>query len=359
MDKECELISLGHLSPAGCSLKTMAQTITIRGSGIAACCCAFLLQTAGLRVRLLETQRPQLPAIMLSGTAVSLIRDVFDSPALLTDSEVHRIESRVVAWGPNAVPLALDHSAIVISEKLMLESIRSRFAIEPSKEESDADWTIIASQPLPEAINEHRFGSRTGSVARVELTKQAAAACWIESLPAGWLFLIADGPCSGWLLAIGDSIELLLDQSSVIHKHVAEWTTSSREVPAYPRIASPLFASRSLLCGTAATAFDPICGDGTAQAIRQAILCAAVTRAVVERGEDVHGVLAHYDSRILAAFQRHLMLCLDFYGRGHNTAWWREECDALKRGIEWCGTKLTGAGGFRYRLAGFELQAIP
>jgi 2-polyprenyl-6-methoxyphenol hydroxylase-like FAD-dependent oxidoreductase len=336
-----------------------AQTITIRGSGIAACCCAFLLQKAGLRIRWLETHRPQLPAIMLSSTAVSLIRDIFDSPGLFADPDVHKIDSRVVAWGPNATPMVLDHSAIVISEQRLLESIRARFAIESAPEATVADWTIIASQPLPEGIDEHRFGARTGSVARVDLTEHAAPSCWIESLDAGWLFLIADGQRSGWLLAIGESIEWLLDQSSVIRERIASWSASTRGVPAYPRIAAPLWASRSLLCGTAAMAFDPICGDGTAHAIRQAILCAAVTRAVVGAGEDVQHVLAHYESRLWAAFRRHLMLCVDFYSRGQPTPWWQEECAALRRGIDWCDTKLSTTSGFRYRLVGFDIQAIP
>ena len=34
-----------------------------------------------------------------------------------------------------------------------------------------------------------------------------------------------------------------------------------------------------LACGTAAMAFDPLCGDGTAHAIREAILASAVIRA--------------------------------------------------------------------------------
>jgi len=40
-----------------------------------------------------------------------------------------------------------------------------------------------------------------------------------------------------------------------------------------------------LACGTAAVAFDPICGDGTAQAMREAILGCAVITAIGEGGD--------------------------------------------------------------------------
>ena len=88
----------------------------------------------------------------------------------------------------------------------------------------------------------------------------------------------------GWLLAVGAPAEALLAKSRVIAHEIAEMGASSGEFPAYARIASPLCAPGWLACGTAAMAFDPICGDGTAHAIREAILASAVIRALANGG---------------------------------------------------------------------------
>jgi hypothetical protein len=102
-------------------------------------------------------------------------------------------------------------------------------------------------------------------------------------------------------------------------------------------------------------AFDPICGDGTAHAIREAILGAAVIRSV-DNGGDTASLLAHYESRMTAAFRKHLEMCTDFYQSGGNGAWWQGETAALRRGIAWCDAKLGPNPAFEYRLQGFELH---
>ena len=108
---------------------------------------------------------------------------------------------------------------------------------------------------------------------------------------------------------------------------------------------------------TAAMAFDPICGDGTAHAIREAILASAVIRALTDGGSTDH-LLSHYEARLTAGFQRHLMLCRQFYLRGGTGALWRSELDAIDRGIQWADATLAKHVSFRYQLRGFELEAV-
>jgi flavin-dependent dehydrogenase len=133
--------------------------------------------------------------------------------------------------------------------------------------------------------------------------------------------------------------------------------SGSSEFPAYARIASPLCAPGWLACGTAAMAFDPICGDGTAHAIREAILASAVIRAIAKDG-DLDDLLLHYEARLTAGFRRHLMLCRQFYLSGGTGTLWRAELDAIDRGIQWCDAKLGAHASFRYQLRGFELEAV-
>ena len=103
--------------------------------------------------------------------------------------------------------------------------------------------------------------------------------------------------------------------------------------------------------------FDPLCGDGTGHATREAILGAAVVHAVSD-GANVDHVTAHYRSRLLAGFKRHLGVCREFYTAGQCGPWWQKELEELHRGLEWCGNELAGTAGFTYRLNGFALEPI-
>jgi hypothetical protein len=316
--------------------------VIIRGDGVAAYCCAHLLNKAGFAVDLQPVARPRLPVILLGDQALALIRDIFDRPSLFEDAP--RIRKRVVAWGIGASAIEVEHSALVVSEEVLLDGIRPKLA-EGNRE---CDWTIFAVRPLPEPSAEHWFGSRMASAAPVTLTDGSnGATCWIESLEDGWLFLTP-----GWLLAVGAPAEALLAKSRIIAPEIAQAGASSGEFPAYARIASPLGGAGWLACGTAAMAFDPICGDGTAHAVREAVLAAAVVRAMMDGGSQDE-LLAHYEARLTAGFQRHLMLCRQFYEPLQ-----RSELDAIDRGIQWCSGALANHARFRYQLRGFELEAV-
>src|SRR6185503_4759361 len=314
-------------------------SITIQGDGVAACCSAFLLKRAGNRVSLNPTNRSRVPAIMLSDAALELIRDVFGNPDLLRGA--HRIRKRVVAWGRDATPKVLEHSAAVVSEQTLLEALLDGNDFDVDACERHAQWRILASRPVPKPAVEYRFGSRFTSAAKVKVRDGFDfGSCWIESLENGWLFLIPDSSESAWLLSVGQTPESLLDSSWLIAKEIAGCQVQGNPFPSAPSIIAPLAGqcvdgSGWLACGTAAMGFDPICGDGTAHAIREAILAAAVVGAAA-KGEKTEQLLTHYSSRLLAGFARHLRLCGNFYSSGYGGAWWDSELNRVEEGIEWC-----------------------
>ena len=328
--------------------------VLIRGGGVAAFCCAYLLNKAGFRIDLEPVDRPRLPVILLGEQAIALIRDIFEQPGLF--AALPRIRKRIVAWGqngawgPDSKPVAVEHSAVVVSEEMLLDAIRP--ALIPT-ESQEASWTILAAPPLPARAIEHRFGSRTASAQQVTLKEGSDPhACWIESLDHGWLFLVP-----GWLLSVGAPADALLAKSRVIASEITNVAGSSREFPAFARIASPLCAPGWLACGTAAMAFDPICGDGTAHAIREAILASAVIRGLAGGGSSDE-LLAHYEARLTAGFRRHLILCRQFYSSGGKGELWTRELGAIDRGIQWADAKLGAHANFRYQLRGFELEPV-
>lgn len=295
-----------------------------------------------------SVDRPRLPVILLGEQALALLRDIFNQPDLFHSAR--RIRRRVVAWGREAEPVSLEHSAITISEEMLLDAIRPDLS---GAGDRDAAWAISATRPLPESTSEQAFGTRTASVAPVVLqTTSTAETCWIESVDEGWLFLTPE-----WLLAVGASADALLARSRVIAPEIGDRGPSRATFPAYARITSPLAGAGWLACGSAAMAFDPICGDGTAHALREAILACAVIRAIADGGP-AEELLLHYQMRLTAGFERHLMLCRQFYQSGGTAPLWREELAGIDRGMEWCNTELGRHTGFRYQLRGLELEAV-
>jgi hypothetical protein len=327
-------------------------SVAIRGDGVAAYCCAHLLHDAGFRVALERHDRPRVPAIMLSDAAVALIRDVFARPSLFFG--LPRIEQRCVVWGNSASPASLPHSAVVVSENFLLESLQGDFTRDV---DGSSDFTIYTSRPTPPVALEQRFGSQRASAAQVALRDRAdLSACWIESLEEGWLFLIPNATESTWLLAVGASPEALLEQSRAIAPRVSLLASRSGEFSTCPRILSPLCGDRWLACGTVALGFDPICGDGTAHAIREAVLASAVIRAIAGGG-DAPSLFSHYETLLTAGMRRHLALCAGFYRTGGSGPWWQAEAESLEEGHRWCTSKLAGVAQPRYQLKGFELIA--
>jgi hypothetical protein len=289
---------------------------------------------------------------MLGEAAQALIREIFGREQLFRDLPV--IRRRIVQWGRNASPVELDHSAVVVSEEFLLENLGPA---PPMTAAADLDWTICASRPLPATAAEHRFGSRMASAMQVELKTTAETdSCWIESVEDGWLFLIANAPGSGWLLSVGLYPDQLAGKSRIIREQIALYRPPAAQFGASPRIVAPLGEPGWIACGTAAMAFDPICGDGTAHAVREAILAAAVIGAAA-RGDDAAQLLAHYEARLTAGFRRHLAHCLQYYA-SRSGPWWESEARSVTQGLDWCDDRLSRHSTFRYRLNGFELQAL-
>lgn len=334
----------------------MSVPVLVRGDGVAAACCALFLATNDSHVSVVMTGRPKLSAVLLSEATQTLLMNLFADRTLFQG--LPRISKRVVAWGPKSQPIVLPHSALVISEQSLLERLWARVQQTTEEARNTPVWEIISSSIEAPARDEKRFGSRIAFVGHVRLKASAdRAACWVESLDAGWLFLFPLDAAHACLIAVGGPATSLIVQSRLIAAQVETPIVSTGEFPAYPRILSELSGSGWLACGTAAMAFDPLCGEGVANAAREAILACAVVRAAL-RGCDVDSLLIHYNSRLLQGFLRHLQVCEHFYTTGGAGPFWSAEVQLLRQGIGWLRERLNAQPAPRYRLAGFELLPI-
>lgn len=328
---------------------------------------AHLMQRAGFAFMREPGLRRPVPVIMLSDAALSLLRDVFGNAALFADKP--RIERRIVRWGsPEAV--AMPHGAVIVSEDDLSDVLdmfprgnkpkassakpdRAKLNIQQSND-FNADFAIHAMPPFPEG-EMLRFGERLSATARVTLKADAPArTCWIEAVGAGWLFLIPDGYGQAWLLAVGGAPQALAQSAPLIGPLIESLEPAGGQFDTSPRMLAKLAGDGWLACGTAAIAFDPICGDGTAQAAREGILAAGVIGALA-RGEEPSDLATHYHSLLLASLRRHLQLSLPFYANGGAGPWWHEQYAAAREGYDRTTALLSRLPEPRFALHGFDL----
>jgi hypothetical protein len=332
----------------------MEIEVHIEGDGVAAACCAQLFSGSGQPFSSSRVVRPKLGAVLLSRQTVALLAGIFPSADLV--SVGHPIHKRVVAWGPAAEPITLPHSALVISETDLLA--RLWVQVRTPAQSPAGEWKFLSGGAS--GLQQQAFGTRVASVARAVLNRDVdQSACWIESVDSGWIFLLPRGENeSATLIAVGETPGAPLGQSRIIAGLIGALEGPAAEFPAYPRIADPLCGDGWLACGAAAIGFDPLCGEGTGNAARQAYLATAII-AALRKGEPVEDLLAHYTSRQMHAFLRHLQICLGFYQSAGLGAFWQSEAALLQQGIEWAWRVLRDqAKPPTHRLVGRHLEPI-
>ncbi len=341
----------------------MLNAITIQGDGVAACCCARLLSNRGLPIDIERAARPNLPSLLVSTSTQNLMTDVFADRSLFAGFPL--IRNRTVLWHNQQKALTVAHSGVVAAESVLLERLWAKLEtsqlnnVETNVE--SPQWLVLSSKNSAKGDAQH-FGSRMAIASTVNLNAETdTETCWMEALDHGWLFLLPTSGQHGSLISVGDSADSLLGKSRLIAAEVSSIQSSSHGFAAYPRVLDPLCGSGWLACGTNAMGFDPICGEGAGNAIREAILVSAALGALAE-GADSGQVLDHYSTRLLGGFLKHLHLCKNFYSSGAERAWWNHELSCLEEGIHWTEQKLVSAlqiqSAPRFRLVGFDLQQI-
>ncbi len=293
------------------------------------------------------------PALLLSDKALGLIADIFGAGAVL--SGLSRITRRVVLWGKGEATI-LPHNAVAATQADLHAAIPlSCDSINPPEAPI---FTLHAGPLPPEAGSLLQFGHRPASACRVMLSEKTDhAAVFIEAVSAGWLFLIPSGEGQGWLLGVGGGVEDLVSESRLIAAQVQGLGAATAHFETAPRILPRLAGEGWLALGSFALAFDPICGDGSAQSLRGGILAAAVVEAALASHADQPALFAHYQAMLIAAMRRHLQISAQFYASGGDGPWWREQLAATAQGYDWCTRQLAACPEPRFILRGFALHA--
>lgn len=334
-------------------MSAAAATVLIRGDGVSVATAVRLLHGEGIElVGAGESVSSPVPLVMLSEAALALLRDLFGRPDLF-DGRVP-ITRRIVAWGGSELAI-MPHRAVVVSGA----ELAAELSLPPlAAPDGDVFFTLRGAPPFPDGVLRH-FGRRAATAAAVDLAPRAdGQACHVEAIESGWLFLIPCGEGKAWLLGVGDTLDALLGQSRLVATQVGNLGAIAARFETAPRMLESLTGHDWLACGTRAIAFDPICGDGTAQAARESVLAAAVIAGIREDGDGGAGraaLLGHYQSMLLAAMRRHLQISLPFYRSGGGSPWWREQAAAVAEGYAWCTARLATMPEPRFVLRGTRL----
>jgi hypothetical protein len=335
----------------------MTARIAIHGQGIAACCCATLLREQQSTIVPAQTSRPKLPAVLISNGTQALLGEIFQNEKLFDG--LPKIRKRVVAWN-GAKAETFPHSAVIVGDQAIGERLQARVPASTSDGPDEAEWNVFTSKGSEELAPELRFGSRVAGVTEVRLRESAEKdACWAESVESGWLFLIAIGNEKGLLICTGGEPASLLKASRLVCEQIERLNgePEAAQFAAYPRTLSKLHGGDWIACGTAAMSFDPLSGEGTGAAVRQAILAAATARALL-RGDDADEVLAEFSLRMRLGFLRHLEMCRTFYQVNNRAPFWSKELAMLDDGVSWARKEIGEQSAPRYRLVDFDLVRL-
>lgn len=327
--------------------------VRLAGAGLGVACAGHLLRQAGHRTVVHDAaSRSGVPALLLSDAALALMADVFGQSDIVAGFP--RITRRIVLWGSDT-PSVMPHGGVVASQTDVQILVPPATVL--AHDDARPAFTIHAGQPPVEAGPLMQFGHRMASACPILLTRQAdRAAVYVEAVAQGWLFLIPAGGDGGWLLSVGGEADTLLGESRLIADQLAHLGKAGSRFETAPRLLPRLASDGWLALGSGALGFDPICGDGSAQSLREAILASAAIDAALARPEQTDDLLAHYQAMLLAAMRRHVQISANFYASGGTSPWWRDQLAATARGYEWCTRQLAACPEPRFMLRGFALH---
>ena len=329
--------------------------IRVLGGGPAALASTLVLGNHGIEVSLIRRPVAYGPTVLLNDVTIRLLQELFGCEAALW-SQGQIIRGRLVSWSNAADDAELvKESGLAIRasslHRLLEEALRSGVSgdrlhiLEPEETmaRDDSNWTVEARG----RSTNHRgrvlnVGERVALTCEARIDRTAdPSLCAVESLENGWLFLLPLGQQRVALQAVipkrphdcEQTFDELLSQSRLIARHIRAVTGNPKMQVCAPRFTWQPACSGWLATGDAALSFDPICGDGSGQAIRCGLLAAAVIHAI-QHGEPEEACLAHYRRRLARAFWVHLKGTTSFYAMARTNGPWRPEIDAAVRAIE-------------------------
>jgi hypothetical protein len=353
------------------------RAVQILGAGAAALAVARGFAHHGIEASVaIGPTRPG-PELLLNWATLELLHDLFGcKAALLREGSVTR--GRLVSWAAVNPELVVEPGLIVSANSLYqilfnaLKSCEGSYLVQFTEAphlgfNTHAMWTVDArgrgaGNPGKLMV----IGERTAICSKARLSTQAdSSLSAVEATEHGWLFLLPRGGKRAVVQAVvpqssecaDDNLGMLLAESKLINQFVAALDGEPYVLPSAPQFRPELARPGWVAAGDAALCFDPLCGDGTGQALRSGLLAAAVIEAI-ERGQPEEACLLHYLYRLRRAMRAHLKATILFYENAPSENTWRREIEKANQALGRIAhdeLDRNTQGGSRYRLECFSL----
>lgn len=361
----------------------ISRTVLVLGQGVAAICVARLLTLRGWQVQLRgHPLTRSSPRIILNAITTKLLSELFEIHAadFLTKYGAISIESRAIAQGNRGSVEVLPHHGISITALNLANALRDQPMLAPplinARHEKDFSfshediaahgWVIDARGKAASPDRRLSLGQRRAIVTDVELADNTPhGRCWMETTPTGWMFLLPGDIGQGTLQIVVPNLpcdalsvaKKSLASSSLISRFVTRLLNSPTVLEAAPSMSLSIGTEGFIRIGDAAISFDPICGDGTGNAVRSAILASAVLDAVAS-GVSCDQGLRYYRWRLMQTFVHHIQFCDSFYRQAFSSAAWASELrEASEAGFS-ISSELSHSGEPEFRLKGLDLVPV-
>jgi flavin-dependent dehydrogenase len=152
----------------------------------------------------------------------------------------------------------------------------------------------------------------------------------------------------------GAQLEAMLAETRLIAPLLRETPRAPAVARAAPRLRDELCRPGWIAVGDEALSLDPLCGDGTGYALREAIVAAAVVRRI-DDGLPAAEALDHYRTRLQRTLAAHLRGCVAFYRDAPFAGAWETELAAMERGRRALENAVAARPEATLHLRGFEL----
>jgi 2-polyprenyl-6-methoxyphenol hydroxylase-like FAD-dependent oxidoreductase len=323
--------------------------VMIAGGGPAACAAVLALRRRGVAVRLVDTADRPSPPLVLNEAAVELLVDLSGGAAWL--DQAHQLRRRVVRWGDEPARTVLEPAislpGAMLRQRLMEIARRQLGGTDRIEYDADArqmneSWSLYAAPgAAPSATTVERFGRRVMLFTEVPLARGAdPTTCWMEGCRGAWVFLAPLAARRAVLQAAlpqqpsgdpADALAAVVATTRDVARLIEGCDGDVQVHPTAPTLYRPLGGPRWLAIGHAAMSLDPVCGDGTAQALRSGLLAAAIVVAS-RHGRAPDDLIEHYHRRVMRTFAAHLDACARIYDRTIFVAGWEDEIAMARHG---------------------------
>ncbi|QFQ97567.1 hypothetical protein F9278_16600 [Streptomyces phaeolivaceus] len=347
--------------------------VAIAGSGLAELTCARLLLARGHRVR--PAPPPAGPAfrpLLLTGPALDLLGSLWGD-------ELPRggwwLTHRQVRWGAGERSPRFPQRAYAVDGAALAARMRELLDLgdgraEPPGSGEPPEWTVTAdaaSGAVPGGSVLRQCGRRTllagtaplrrggdRTTARLDCTELG----WLQLTPLGGDHCLVQAMVPGPAADPAGLLARVLAESPLAAllsrpPRTAVAPAAAPRVHLAPAVppGAPRAGGGRLVVGAGALRQDPLSGTGTAQALRTAILAAAVIDAAA-RGVPVDALCAHYTTRLRVAHHDHLRTCLRLYESAFTADVWQDEIDTTR-------STLRGRGGVVPPRYGLSTDTVP